>query len=168
MKKLVIATAFCLFVIEANAQYGRNYQNQYPNNQYPSNQYPNNQYPNGGYGNRGYDSRNYGNQIDDFQRQARIRIADGVASGTINSREAKRLLSNAEQIERKEQRFWRDGFLAPHERQELLTDLSVLEQQIWHEKNDRNEYNGEYANNNNYGGGYGRRGDHGRHHRRNE
>ncbi|TAG50680.1 MAG: hypothetical protein EAZ29_12000 [Runella slithyformis] len=84
------------------------------------------------------DSR-YGNprnRVDEFQRESRWRIADGVARGSISAREARNLLRFAERIERKEQFFWRDGNLDRRERRDLLEDLDRLNREIRHERND--------------------------------
>ena len=76
--------------------------------------------------------------INQFQRQARIRIADGIVNGTINSREAARLLAFAERIEMKENRYTRNGRMNPREQRELEEDLAALDRMIQHEKHDGN------------------------------
>ncbi len=132
MKKSMIAVFFTFFVLNANAQWGRPNPYNRPRQPYNSPHYDNH---------GGYKNQNYGDRINDFQREARRRIADGIANGNISSREAKRLLQSVEQIEYKEQNFWRDGFLDPRERQELAADLAYLEQDIWREKHDRERSN---------------------------
>lgn len=137
MKKLMIAAALFFSVIVANAQWERRRHpkpNQYPDNQRYENR---NNYRNSG-------------RLDDFQREARRRVADGIANGSISSREARQLLGQLEDIERKEQRYWRDGVLDPRERQELSQDLAYLERRIWREKRDFDPYTYEdYRNNRN-------------------
>ena len=171
MKKLMIVGFMALLAINANAQfgYGRNGRcgtgQNYPqrgNGNYQN--YPNNNYPNSN-GNGGYqnypDENRYGNghnnQIDYFQREARRRIADGVANGSLNSRESRRLLRNVEQIERKERYYWGDGFLDVRERQDLVNDLAYLDQSIWKERHDfdRQDYNNSERERNQYGDRFG-------------
>lgn len=145
MKKIMIATALTLVTfLAANAQ--RN------NNNSRDRGYDDR------YGNRGgYDSRNgrgnMGDRIDDFQREARRRIADGIAQGSINSREARNLMRDVERIERKEQIFWRDRVLDPRERRILMDDLVALNREITHEKrdNDRSTYDDYGRNDQRYG-----------------
>lgn len=130
MKKLVFAAAMILVSIGANAQWGNNnnrdrrYDDRYDNRR----------------DDRGYDNRggrgNMGDRVDDFQREARRRIADGIAQGSITSREAKNLMRDVERIERKEQIFWRDRVLDIRERRELQEDLYALNREITHEKRD--------------------------------
>ncbi|MFN4147608.1 MAG: hypothetical protein ACK4GN_17420 [Runella sp.] len=78
-----------------------------------------------------------GDRIDDYQREARRRIAIGVETGALTSREARNLLRFAERIERKEQFFWRDRRLDGQERRELEEDLAQLHREITREKRDR-------------------------------
>ncbi len=140
MKKLVFAVAMILAAFgSANAQWGNNDRDRRYDDRYD------NRRDDRGYGNRndnrGYDSRsgrggNMGDRIDDFQREARRRIADGIAQGSLSSREAKHLMRDVERIERKEQIFWRDRVLDPRERRELAADLTALNREITHEKRD--------------------------------
>ncbi len=132
MKKLVFAAALILVAIgSANAQWGNNDRDRRYDDRYDNRR-----------DDRGYDSRygrggNMGDRIDDFQREARRRIADGIAQGSLSSREAKHLMRDVERIERKEQIFWRDRVLDPRERRELTNDLVALNSEITHEKRDR-------------------------------
>ena len=136
MRKLMMVSALVVATISANAQ-------RFGNDNAP-------------YGDRGgdkigrYDERNdreayrggdrYGrvNGINNFQRQARMQIADGIVDGTINSREAARLLGFAERIEVKENRYLRNGRMTAGEERELKEDLAVLGRMIRHEKYDGN------------------------------
>jgi len=131
MKKLVFAAAMILVSIGANAQWGNNNNRDRRYDDRYDNRYDDR---------RGYDDRfgrnNLGDRIDDFQREARRRIADGIAQGSISSREAKHLMRDVERIERKEQIFWRDRVLDPRERRELYDDLYALNREITHEKRD--------------------------------
>jgi hypothetical protein len=132
MKKLVFATAMILVAFgSASAQWGNN-----DRNRRNDDRYDNRRDDRGGYDNRGGRGGNMGDRIDDFQREARRRIADGIAQGSISSREAKNLMRDVERIERKEQIFWRDRVLNPRERQELTQDLYALNREITHEKRD--------------------------------
>ena len=144
MKKLVFAIAMILVAFgSANAQWGNNDHNRRNDDRYDNRRNDRDAYDNrGGYNNRGgYDNRggrggNMGDRIDDFQREARRRISDGIAQGSLSSREAKHLMRDVERIERKEQIFWRDRVLDPRERQELTQDLYALNREITHEKRD--------------------------------
>lgn len=145
MKKIMIATALTLVTfLAANAQ---------RNNNNSRDRGYDDRYDNRG----GYDSRNgrgnMGDRIDDFQREARRRIADGIAQGSINSREARNLMRDVERIERKEQIFWRDRVLDPRERRILMDDLVALNREITHEKrdNDRSTYDDYGRNDQRYG-----------------
>ena len=131
MKKLVFAAAMILVAfVSANAQWGNNDRNRRYDDRHDDRRDDR-----GGYDNR-YGRGNMGDRIDDFQREARRRIADGIAQGSINSREARNLMRDVERIERKEQIFWRDRILDPRERQELTRDLYALNREITHEKRD--------------------------------
>jgi hypothetical protein len=164
MKKIVILVALIATVFgTANAQRGRRgdeerdrdnrsddrrgqYDNRYDDRrgQY-DNRYDDRR---GQYDNR-YDGRNPYNRVDEFQRESRRRIAEGVARGLISSREARNLLRFAERIERKEQIFWRDGQLDRRERRDLVEDLAALNREITHEKYDgeRSTYDDQYNQN---------------------
>ncbi len=131
MKKLVFAAAMILVAfVSANAQWGNNDRNRRYDDRHDDRRDDR-----GGYDNR-YGRGNMGDRIDDFQREARRRIADGIAQGSINSREARNLMRDVERIERKEQIFWRDRVLNPRERQELTQDLYALNREITREKRD--------------------------------
>jgi len=131
MKKLVFAAAMILVAFgSVNAQWGNN-----DRNRRYDDRYDNRRDDRGGYDNRN-GRGNMGDRIDDFQREARRRIADGIAQGSISSREAKHLMRDVERIERKEQIFWRDRVLNPRERQELTQDLYALNREITREKRD--------------------------------
>lgn len=138
MKKLVFAAAMILVALgSTHAQWGNNDRHRH----HDDDRYDNHRDGYGGYDNRNsydnrYGRRNMGNRIDDFQREARHQIADGVAQGSISSREARHLMRHVERIERKEQIFWRDRVLDPRERQELTQDLYALNHEIRHEKRD--------------------------------
>jgi hypothetical protein len=89
-------------------------------------------------------------RVDEFQREARLQIGNGIISGQISSGEAQRLLGDLERIERKEGRYWRDGVLDNSERRELGNDLADLSRQIRKEKYnaDRSTYD-DYRHNDN-------------------
>ncbi len=143
MKKLVFAAAMILVAFgSATAQWGNNNRNRRYDDRYD-----NRRDNRGGYDNRN-GRGNMGDRIDDFQREARRRIADGIAQGSISSREARNLMRDVERIERKEQIFWRDRVLDPRERRELTEDLYALNREITHEKrdNERSTYD-EYGRN---------------------
>lgn len=74
--------------------------------------------------------------IDSYQRQAKMRINDGVRRGLITRGEANRLMRFYENIERKENRFLRNGRISRSEARELDNDLDQLNRMITREKRD--------------------------------
>ncbi len=74
--------------------------------------------------------------LNDLQREARSRIADGIAQGTLTSREAIRLLSEYDRIDGKERRYLANRDLTRRETRELSNDLQSLIKGIRYEKND--------------------------------
>jgi len=152
MKKIMIATALTLVTfVAAHAQGSNNNSNRRNDDRRTSDRYDNRNNDNR------YDNRNgrgnLGDRIDDFQREARHRIGDGIAQGSINSREAKHLMRDVERIERKEQIFWRDRVLDARERRVLVEDLAALNREITHEKrdNERSTYDDYGRNDQRYG-----------------
>jgi len=91
------------------------------------------------------------------RRQARQwdRINDGVGSGGLSRREARRLVRNQRHIARMEDRFERDGYYSPREKRKLERALSRTSHRI------------KRAKHNDHAWPHGRhnRGWHGRHHR---
>ena len=80
--------------------------------------------------------------LNDLQREARTRIADGIARGTLTSREAIRLLSEYERVEGKERRYLANRDLTRRETRELSNDLQNLIKGIRYDKYDsQNERN---------------------------
>lgn len=126
MKKQITAAAF-LFLLSASAfaQHGP-YGGNRP------------QYPNQGR----YDTRSPGNDrqearlVHDLQREARTHIADGIARGTLTSREVIRLLNEYDRIESKERRYLANRDLTRRETRELANDLQNLIKGIRYEKSD--------------------------------
>ena len=126
MKKQITAAALILFLTtRAFAQYGP-----------PAPHRP--QYPNQGR----HDARLPANDlqearmIHDLQREARTRIADGIAQGTLVPREAIRLLNEYDRIESKERRYLANRDLSRRETRELSHDLQNLIKGIRYEKSD--------------------------------
>ncbi len=74
--------------------------------------------------------------IDSYQRQAKMRINDGVRKGLITRSEASRLMRFYDNIERKENRFMRNGRISRSEARELDNDLDQLNRMITREKRD--------------------------------
>jgi hypothetical protein len=74
--------------------------------------------------------------IDSYQRQAKMRIHDGVRKGLITRNEADRLMRYYTAIERKENRFMRNGRISRSEARELDNDLDQLNRMITREKRD--------------------------------
>ena len=76
-------------------------------------------------------------RIDDLQRETRTRIADGIAQGTLTSREAIRLLNEFENINNKERRYLANRDLSRRETRELTRDLERLIKGIRYENRDQ-------------------------------
>ena len=155
MKKLfflILMAATCVGTA-ASAQYAST--NRYDNN-WNSKYGHNDRYERGS--DRYRNTRTDNSMINALQREVREDIADGIVRGTINSREAQRLLSIAEQIEIKEDRFTRNGRLTDRESNEIKGDLRELQRMIRKDKMDR-----EIApvDNRHKGNGYGPHGHHG-------
>jgi hypothetical protein len=140
MKKLIMFFGFLgLGIISVQAQsYGRNHS---PYNDYDE------RYRNGRNSDFswGYD-RDYRvvrgnrelNKINNFQERAKTRIIRGIDRGLITRREADRLWNEYRMIERKENRYMRNGRLSAREVNELENDLARLNRMINHEKSDWN------------------------------
>lgn len=130
-----------LVAVGAFAQYGRGYDdNTYSSR---SRNYDERFDKKGGFDDKwGYD-RDYnvvrGNKammIDSYQRQAKMRINDGIRKGLITRSEANRLMRHYDNIERKENRFMRNGRISRSEARELDNDLDNLNRMISREKRD--------------------------------
>lgn len=141
MKKLMLMTVLVSASFFASAQYANNRNFDNDNHSHKEGNSYNSRMNDR---NWGYD-RNYNqvrgkvNTINSFQFEARQRIATGIVNGTINSREAERLLAFAERIELKENRFMRNGRLNPNEVNELKSDLAELNRMISREMRDGNQ-----------------------------
>ena len=113
----------------------------------------------GYYHDRGYDRGNsqqrFENRVDRRQARQWDRIREGIHSGDLSRREARRLAKNQQKIARMEDRFERDGYYSPREKRKLERALDRTSRQIKRAKhNDYAPPRGHY-----------RRGWHGRHHR---
>jgi hypothetical protein len=135
MKKSLIAATFVFFLTstafaQGYGKYGRN------NN-------PQNAPQNGRYDARlPANDRQEAQMLNDLQREARTRIADGIAQGTLTSHEAIRLLNDYERINVKERRYLANRDLTRRETRELSNDLQNLIKGIRYEKYDsQNERN---------------------------
>lgn len=129
MKKSLIAAAF-FFVLSTSA-FAQN------NGKYGGSNYPQNSPQNGRYDSRlPANDRQEAQMVNDLQREARTRIADGIAQGTLTSREAIRLLNEYDRIESKERRYLANRDLTRRETRELSNDLQDLIKGIRYEKND--------------------------------
>lgn len=80
-------------------------------------------------------------RINDLQRETRTRIADGIAQGTLTSREAIRLLDKFEKINDKERRYLANRDLSRRETRELTRDLEKLIKGIRYENRDQQRDN---------------------------
>jgi hypothetical protein len=122
MKKTITSAAFLFFLATgAFAQYPR--ENQYPGNGRYDTRMPMN-------------DRQEALMIDDLQREARLRIADGIANGTLTPRESIRLLSEFDRIQQKERHYLSNRSLNRRETRELTSDLQNLIRGIHYEKQD--------------------------------
>lgn len=70
------------------------------------------------------------NGIDNRQLSISQRIDEGVLSGRINQREARRLFSREREIARHEAAFKRDGVVTPQERRQLRIELATLRDDV--------------------------------------
>jgi hypothetical protein len=93
------------------------------------------------------------------------RIKQGVRSGELTRKEAKRLRKQQRHIARMENRFARDGHLDRHERRTLRRELDAASDRIYRLKHN-DSYRGRYADGKHgHGAPNGRRGSHHRPHR---
>lgn len=74
--------------------------------------------------------------INNRQDRQAARIDEGVASGELNRREARRLHRKEREIKAKEHVYKADGTLTHAERRDLKTDLNTLSKDIKNEKHD--------------------------------
>lgn len=126
MKKQITAAALFLFLsASAFAQYGPYGGNrpQYPDQGRYDTRLPDN-------------DRQEARMVNDLQLEARTRIADGIAQGSLTSREAIRLLNEYDRIESKERRYLANRDLTRRETRELSNDLQDLIKGIRYEKRD--------------------------------
>ncbi|WP_114973966.1 hypothetical protein [Rhodoferax ferrireducens] len=68
--------------------------------------------------------------IDNRQLSISQRIDEGVLSGRISQREARRLFSREREIARHEASFKRDGVVTPQERRQLRIELATLRDEV--------------------------------------
>lgn len=80
--------------------------------------------------------------IDNRQAEIHQRIDEGIRSGRINRREARRLQVRERDIARIEFRFKRDGVVTPQERRQLRDELARLSDDV--ERMMRNDRRGRY------------------------
>lgn len=80
--------------------------------------------------------------IDNRQQNISQRIDEGVRSGRITQREARRLHRSEREIARHEVAYKRDGVVTPQERRQLREELVRLNDEVnWMMRNDRNDRN---------------------------
>lgn len=132
MKKTITAAA--LLMVLATGVFAQGYSK----NGYPGNGNPNY----GKYDNSRTDTRlpvrdrQEAQLINDLQREARGRIADGIGRGTLTTQEAIRLLNEYERISIRERRSLSNGRLTTRETREITEDLQNLMRGIRYEKMD--------------------------------
>ena len=103
-----------------------------------------------GYGG-GAPSRHFDNRVDRRQDKQWARINNGIKSGSLSRREAKRLRKDQRKINRMERGFERDGYYGPRERRAMKHAL------------DRTNHRIKRSKHNDYGRSYGRHHRTGRH-----
>jgi hypothetical protein len=86
-----------------------------------------------------WDRYGRGDSIDARQRQQELRIRQGVRSGELTRREARRLQAEQDRIRFEEYRARRDGFVSPRERARIQRRLDDSSRNIYREKNDRQD-----------------------------
>ena len=74
--------------------------------------------------------------IEERQQRQQDRIAEGIASGSLNPREAARLEAGQTAIGAEKRAFLRDGKLGPRERAKLRRDQNRASRHIYREKHD--------------------------------
>jgi hypothetical protein len=125
MKKLLVLIGLSLSVLSCKAQYDRGYDNDYGNN-YDDN----------------ITERYFYEDNFDWRWDARVRITDGINSGSITNGEARRLYDRLERIERKEYAYQADGNFSAYEQEDIWDDVVYLNRKIGIEltDNDRRYY----------------------------
>ena len=128
-KSILIAVAIVGTFATAHAQ--RGYHNDYnqPRGGYDENQRDRND---------GYNDRR--NPVETLYQDTRRRIANGIATGRLTNRETRCISRDLQNIEYKQQRFVRDGFLDFREESELFNDLTDLNRKLTWEKQDGDRY----------------------------
>ncbi|MDJ0739346.1 MAG: hypothetical protein QNJ91_06495 [Gammaproteobacteria bacterium] len=87
-----------------------------------------------------YDS-DFGHRLEQRLDRQHYRIKQGVRSGELTRKEAKRLRRQQRHIAKLERRFYRDGYLDHHERRALRRKLNAASDRIYRLKhNDRVRY----------------------------
>lgn len=74
--------------------------------------------------------------IEERQQRQQGRIAEGIASGSLNPKEAARLETEQTAIGAEKRAFLRDGKLGPRERAKLRRDQNRASRRIYKEKHD--------------------------------
>lgn len=138
MRKLFLMAAMIAVAISAEAQYGRRSDNNWKNDgdyeHHRDRRYDDR---------RGYGKR-YDNPIDEMQRDIRREIEVGIRQGTITRSESRRLNRELDQIERREDRYFDDGFLSKREFNDLARDLTQLNREVRRERRDNDRYGRRY------------------------
>jgi len=132
MKKQITAAALLLFLSASAFAQGPGRYDNAPRS-YPTDR----RYDNGRSSARlPANDRQEAQMLNDLQREARTRIADGIARGTLTSREAIRLLNEYDRIDAKERRYLANRDLTRRETRELSSDLQNLIKGIRYESLD--------------------------------
>ena len=77
--------------------------------------------------------------INERQREQEARIRQGIRSGELTRREARRLEAEQLRIRAIEARARRDGVITPFERARIQRELDQASRNIYREKNDRQD-----------------------------
>lgn len=135
MNKLITAALVLFLASSAFAQNKGGNSNQYPERgryDQRSNVEPNSRYDD----RLSASDREEAMYLNRLQRESRLKISDGIANGTLSSKEAIRLLNEYERINVKERRYLANHNLTRRETRELSNDLQNLMKGIHYERND--------------------------------
>ena len=81
-------------------------------------------------------TRAFDRRVDHIQLNQRQHIEQGIRSGELTRREARRLMAEQRAIEAEERRYLADGVLTQWERTDLMRDLNVAGRHIYNEMHD--------------------------------
>lgn len=127
MKKILVIAA--LLFATATSSFAQRYRD-YDNHYRPSNR---------------DNDRRQAYQINDLQREIQQRINSGIERKMLTRKEAKSLIREYEQIEAREHRLRRDGYISMRDSDELINDLMNLKSRVIRETRDFQRGNDRWA-----------------------